>query len=70
MHADCLPLIPSSSSTLAASDELDLLERLWRLDGGWWRVAHLTSGRSGDVHGEVSTALWSALLISDIGTCE
>jgi len=37
------------------------LERLLRVASGWWRVDGLASGRSGDVHGEVSIILlWPA----------
>lgn len=54
LHADHLPLTPTSPQSIA-SPAADLLGRLIRLGGGgWWRVSNLSSGRSGDVHGEVS----------------
>ncbi|WVQ85639.1 hypothetical protein IAT38_007805 [Cryptococcus sp. DSM 104549] len=54
LHADHLPL--SSPSAFTSLDNDDLIERLLRIgDGGWWRVSHLPSGRSGDVMGEISS---------------
>lgn len=47
-------------STLHADDfEADwgrheLLDRLLRLGGGWWRVEGMSTGRSADVSGEIS----------------
>ncbi|RSH94876.1 hypothetical protein EHS25_004682 [Saitozyma podzolica] len=41
----------------SSAAEAELLERLLRMGGGgWWRVSHLASGRSGDVSGEISAA--------------
>ena len=51
--------VPSLGETSEEANEL--LERLLRVASGWWRVDGLASGRSGDVHGEVSTVqLWPA----------
>ncbi|KAI9632826.1 uncharacterized protein MKK02DRAFT_41138 [Dioszegia hungarica] len=56
LHADHLPLTAASPSSSSASPSADLLDRLIRLGGGgWWRVSNLSSGRSGDVHGEISS---------------
>jgi len=44
--------VPTLGET--SNDENELLERLLRIGTGWWRVDGLSSGRSGDVHGEVS----------------
>ncbi|WWD16335.1 hypothetical protein CI109_100761 [Kwoniella shandongensis] len=57
IHADHLPLTSSSTSAPSANDaNADLLERLLRIgQGGWWRISHLPSGRSGDVMGEISS---------------
>lgn len=47
LHAD--------PKTSPVSPETELLGRLTRLGGGGWiRISDLASGRSGDVHGEVS----------------
>ncbi|WVW82014.1 hypothetical protein I302_104019 [Kwoniella bestiolae CBS 10118] len=55
LHADHLPL----SSTIIPpkeGNEDELLDRLLRMGQGcWWRIAHLPSGRSGDVMGEISS---------------
>ncbi|KAK8861736.1 hypothetical protein IAR55_002559 [Kwoniella newhampshirensis] len=57
VHADHLPLASSSTYNPRSSDSnADLLERLLRVgQGGWWRISHLPSGRSGDVMGEISS---------------
>lgn len=52
-HADGLPLLPTSSPADPASPEIDLVHRLMRIANGWWRVTGLSSGRSGNVSGEV-----------------
>ncbi|WVR03660.1 hypothetical protein IAU60_000655 [Kwoniella sp. DSM 27419] len=56
LHSDHLPLIDTTSSQSEGSTDSELLERLLRLGQGvWWRIAHLPSGRSGDVMGEISS---------------
>jgi hypothetical protein len=54
IHADHLPLLASSPATDVSSSEADLLRRLLRISNGWWRISGLSSGRSGNVSGEVS----------------
>jgi hypothetical protein len=53
LHADHLPVTVASTSSME-SPEAELLDRLLRIGGGgWWRISGLSSGRSGDVMGEV-----------------
>lgn len=54
LHADHLPLLSSSPAVDPSTPEVDLLHRLMRISNGWWRVSSLSSGRSGNVSGEVS----------------
>lgn len=44
-----------------STQQHDLLERLLRTAHAWWRIEGLASGRSGDVHGEVSVLPWNQL---------
>ncbi|ORY22684.1 hypothetical protein BCR39DRAFT_550937 [Naematelia encephala] len=57
LHAD--ELLSSSVSTSPPSNSLDLLERLLRIGSIWWRVQQLSTGRSSDVHGEISCHILS-----------
>lgn len=52
LHADHLPR--TESEVLGTGANAELLERMLALADGWWRVAGLASGRSGDVSGEIS----------------
>lgn len=54
IHGDQLPLLASSPPADSSKPEVELLHRLMRISNGWWRVSGLSSGRSGNVSGEVS----------------
>jgi hypothetical protein len=60
LHADHLQAsddaasASASASAAPASADGDLLPRLLRHAGFWWRIAGLATGRSGDVSGEIS----------------
>jgi hypothetical protein len=64
IHADHLPLL-ASSPAIAMSPEAELLRRLLRISNGWWRISGLSSGRSGNVSGEVSRSAKAFSLSAD-----
>ena len=53
-HSTLISTLHTDGPLDADAPSHDLLARLLRISSGWWRIDGLTSGRSADVHGEVS----------------